>query len=50
MEKEVKSNICFEINPERKRAKKINQLEDIKPKIIQRVSKADKNPREIKIL
>jgi hypothetical protein len=46
MVKEVKSNICFKINPDRKRAKKMSQLEDINPKIIQSVSITDKQPNE----
>ena len=46
MVKEVKSNICFKISPDRKRAKKMSQLEDINPKIIQSVSITDKQPNE----
>ena len=46
MLKEVKYKICFKINPDKKRTKKINQLEDINPKIIQSVSNIDKHPNE----
>lgn len=46
MLKEAKSKICFKINPDKKRTKKISQLEDMNPKIIQIVSNIDKHPNE----